>query len=179
VNRAAVGFGGNLGRPDVAFEQALSHLRTHSALTLVEVSGLYRSDPWQGPEQPDYLNGVATFETILSPRRLLDLLHEEERSAGRERRERWGPRTLDLDLLWFGDLVQQEPDLVLPHPRLPERSFVLEPLIDVAPDWRHPETHVSAAEMLDRLRRTGAVTACERIAGVALGDLIELAPCRR
>jgi 2-amino-4-hydroxy-6-hydroxymethyldihydropteridine diphosphokinase len=106
-------------------------------------------------------------------------LHEEERSGCRERRERWGPRTLDLDLLWFGDLVQQEPDLVLPHPRLPERSFVLEPLIDVAPDWRHPETHVSAAEMLDRLRGTGAVTACERIAGVALGDLIELAPCRR
>ena len=174
---AAVGFGGNLGRPDVAFEQALRHLDGNPAIRVLAVSGLYRSAPWGEPDQPDFLNGVAIVLTRLSPDELLGVLRQEERRAGRRPDRRWGPRSLDLDLLWYGDVVRDGPELTVPHPRLPERSFVLEPLAEVAPAWRHPATGASAGEMLDELGNRA--TACEAIPGIVLGGRLEELPCRR
>ena len=100
---------------------------------VVAVSTLRETDPVGVTDQPRFLNGVAALETELAPRELLDVLLAVERRLGRERRERWGPRTIDLDLLLYGDEVIDEDGLTIPHPRLHERRFVLEPLADLAP----------------------------------------------
>ncbi len=102
---------------------------------VVAVSGVYETDPVGGPGgQPPYLNAVVELETDLSPRALLGIGQGLEAAAGRVRDTRWGPRTLDVDILLVGDLTVDEPDLTVPHPRLRERAFVLVPLHDVAPD---------------------------------------------
>jgi 2-amino-4-hydroxy-6-hydroxymethyldihydropteridine diphosphokinase len=98
------------------------------------VSGVYETDPVGGPEQGPYLNAVVAIDTELSARELLALAHRLEDDAQRVREERWGPRTLDVDVLLVGDERVDEPDLVVPHPRMRERGFVLAPLHDVAPD---------------------------------------------
>lgn len=175
MTRAAVGFGGNVGRPDLAFGRALARLRREARV--VRVSRLYRSAPWGRVDQPAFLNGAVLLETSSSPRSLLALLRAEERSAGRVRGAKWGPRTLDLDLLWYGDRVSSELGLVLPHPALAERSFVLEPLAEIAPRWRHPVTGASAAGMLGTLRREGRATACERLP-FELGTALAETTCR-
>jgi 2-amino-4-hydroxy-6-hydroxymethyldihydropteridine diphosphokinase len=100
---------------------------------VIAVSPVYETDPI-GPDQPDYLNAVVAIDTDLSARSLLELAQSLERDAHRVRRERWGPRTLDVDVLLVGDEVVSEPDLEVPHPRLHERAFVRIPLADVAPD---------------------------------------------
>ena len=100
----------------------------------VAVSTLRETEPWGPVAQPSFLNGVVALETELGPRALLDLLLGIERRLGRVRSERWGPRTIDLDLLLYGDTVVDEAGLTLPHPRLHERRFALEPLAELAPD---------------------------------------------
>ena len=126
---------------------ALSRLpKTH----LLRLSPVYETDP-VGPPQPPYLNMVAELETELSPTGLLAEMLRVEKALGRERRERWGPRTLDLDLLLYGDLVLEEAGLSVPHPRLHERAFVLVPLLDLLPEGRHPLLGQSFAELLASL----------------------------
>jgi 2-amino-4-hydroxy-6-hydroxymethyldihydropteridine diphosphokinase len=177
VTRAAVGFGGNVGRPDLAFARAVARLDAEG-VRVVARSRLWCSEPWGRTDQPGFLNAAALVETSSSPRELHELLLDEERAAGRERRERWGPRTLDLDLLWFGDRVSDDPALTLPHPQLEDRAFVLEPLAEIAPEWRHPRTGASVAEMLAALRLAGNGGACERTAAF-LGEPLGVAPCPR
>jgi 2-amino-4-hydroxy-6-hydroxymethyldihydropteridine diphosphokinase len=174
VIRAAIGFGANLGAPDVAFRTALASLAAQDGVALAAVSSVWRSAPWGVVDQPEFRNGVALVETSLPPRSLLNVLIREEERGGRVRRVRWGPRTLDLDLLFHGDACVREPDLVLPHPRLTERSFVLEPLSEVAPDWCDPVSGLSVAELRDRLRRSPAWTECVRVEGSRLGRLAAL-----
>jgi 2-amino-4-hydroxy-6-hydroxymethyldihydropteridine diphosphokinase len=98
------------------------------------VSPVYETEPVGGPPQPDYLNLVVELDTDLSPRALLGLCHRLESAAGRVPGERWGPRPLDVDILLVGDLVLDEPDLTIPHPRMQERRFVMAPLADIAPE---------------------------------------------
>ncbi|HWH06741.1 MAG TPA: 2-amino-4-hydroxy-6-hydroxymethyldihydropteridine diphosphokinase [Gaiellaceae bacterium] len=129
MNTAYVGIGANLGDREATIGLALERLPG-----VVEVSALRETEPVGPVEQPRFLNCVAVLETELSPRELLDELLAIELSLGRVRGERWGPRTLDLDLLLHGDAVLDEPGLTLPHPRLHERRFVLEPLAELAPD---------------------------------------------
>jgi 2-amino-4-hydroxy-6-hydroxymethyldihydropteridine diphosphokinase len=117
---------------------------------LLRLSPVYETDP-VGPPQPPYLNMVAELETELSPKGLLAEMLRVEKALGRERRERWGPRTLDLDLLLYGDLVLEEEGLSVPHPRLHERAFVLVPLLDLLPEGRHPLLGQSFAELLASL----------------------------
>jgi 2-amino-4-hydroxy-6-hydroxymethyldihydropteridine diphosphokinase len=124
-----VGLGANLGDREATIRAALEALPG-----VVAVSSLRETDPVGVTDQPQYLNGVAALETDLSPRELLDRLLEVERGLGRERRERWGPRTIDLDLLLYGEETIEEPGLTVPHPRLHERRFALEPLSELAPD---------------------------------------------
>jgi 2-amino-4-hydroxy-6-hydroxymethyldihydropteridine diphosphokinase len=132
VIRAAIGLGSNLGDRIALLTTGLDGLRRIG--TLLDVSSLYETAPVGGPEQGPYLNAVALLETTLSARDLLTALHEIEADAGRVRRERWGPRTLDLDLLVYDELVTDGPDLAVPHPRAHEREFVLVPLVEVWPD---------------------------------------------
>ena len=130
---AALGFGGNLGDPVAAFATALRALDAHPEVAVLKLSSVWRTAPWGKLDQPEFLNRAALVETSLSARALLALVLDLERQAGRERRERWGPRTLDIDILSYGDEAIDEPGLQLPHPRLAERAFVLAPLAEIAP----------------------------------------------
>ncbi|MGX5737009.1 2-amino-4-hydroxy-6-hydroxymethyldihydropteridine diphosphokinase [Bosea thiooxidans] len=131
---AALAFGGNLGDPVAAFATALRSLRAHPAVTLGPLSSVYRTAPWGKTDQPEFLNMAALIETTLAPEDLLAFCLELERAGGRERGERWGPRTLDIDILAYGTEAIDRPGLQLPHPRIAERAFVLAPLAEIAPD---------------------------------------------
>jgi 2-amino-4-hydroxy-6-hydroxymethyldihydropteridine diphosphokinase len=147
-----VGLGGNLGDRETTLAAAVSDLGTLG--TVLAVSALYETAP-VGPPQPAYLNAAARVETPLSSRALLEDLLAIERRYGRERREKWGPRTLDLDILWIYGEVVSEGDLVVPHARLRERRFALVPLLDVAPDARHPTTGELLGDWLAELPDEG------------------------
>jgi 2-amino-4-hydroxy-6-hydroxymethyldihydropteridine diphosphokinase len=132
--RAYLALGSNLGDRDQRLRAAIDGMRVEPGVTVVAVSDVYETDPVGGPEQGPYLNAVVALDTTLTPRELLALSQRLETEACRVRTEHWGPRTLDVDVLLVGDAVVSEPDLVVPHPRLWERGFVLAPLHDVAPD---------------------------------------------
>jgi 2-amino-4-hydroxy-6-hydroxymethyldihydropteridine diphosphokinase len=133
MTRAYVGVGANLGDREATIRAALDALPG-----VVGVSTLRETDPVGVVDQPPFLNGAAVLETELPPRELLEILLAVERELGRERRERWGPRTIDLDLLLYGDESIDEPGLTVPHPRLHERRFALEPLLDLDPELSIP-----------------------------------------
>ncbi len=136
-HRAAIALGSNLGNSCAILRSALKALAQTPRLGLERRSHLYRTPP-VGPPQPDYINACAIFGTTLEPISLLNRLLEVERQFGRVRRERWGPRLLDLDLILYDDLIMDSPRLQLPHPRMTERGFVLLPLAEIAPDWVEP-----------------------------------------
>jgi 2-amino-4-hydroxy-6-hydroxymethyldihydropteridine diphosphokinase len=133
--RAYLGLGANLGDRDATIHRAVELLGRDGDVEVVAVSTLRETDPVGLVDQPRFLNGVAVVETKLSPRELLDRLLAVERVLGRTRTgPRYGPRTIDLDLLVYGDEMVDEPGLTVPHPRLAERQFALEPLAEVEPD---------------------------------------------
>jgi dihydroneopterin aldolase/2-amino-4-hydroxy-6-hydroxymethyldihydropteridine diphosphokinase len=135
--RVAVGLGSNLGNRTGYLQEAIDHLA--AVTTLVATSSIYETAPVGGPDQGAYLNAVAVVETDLAARRLLEVMLDVERRMGRVRRERWGPRTIDLDLLLHGDSAVDEPGLTVPHPRLTERRFALEPLLEAWPEATLPD----------------------------------------
>ena len=149
MTRAALGLGSNLGDRRAHLEAAVRGLA--AAGEVVAVSSFLDTEP-VGPPQPRYLNAALVLETGRTPRELLELGQELERRAGRERGGRWGPRTLDVDLLLYGDRILRERDLVVPHPRLQERLFVLEPLAEIALDWPVPGLGRTVRELLADLR---------------------------
>lgn len=128
--RAFLGLGSNLGDREATLRTAVSALGDE----VVAVSSIYETEPLGGPEQGPFLNLVVELDTVLEPRGLLELAHRLEADAGRERVERWGPRTLDVDVLWIASGPVDEPDLRIPHPRMWERRFVLAPLAELAPE---------------------------------------------
>ena len=133
--RAYVGLGANLGDREGTIRRAVELLDAEDGVVVIGVSALRETEPWGTLEQPAFVNGAVAVETDLGPRALLDRLLDVERTLGRLRDgERWGPRVIDLDLLLYGDLVVEEPGLVVPHPRLHERRFALEPLAELAPE---------------------------------------------
>ncbi|MEO6365000.1 MAG: 2-amino-4-hydroxy-6-hydroxymethyldihydropteridine diphosphokinase [Luteimonas sp.] len=138
--RAFVGLGGNLGDPAATLRDSIGELDDLPSTRLVLASRLYRSAAWGMTDQPDFINAVVLLETTLDARSLLDVLLEVERSHGRDRdaEHRWGPRTLDLDLLLYGDAVIDEPALRVPHPHLHQRAFALLPLFELAPEMVVP-----------------------------------------
>jgi len=128
--RAILGIGSNLGDRLANLQGAVDALTATDGVDVVAVSAVYETDP-VGPEQPDYLNAAVAVDTTLDPHALLDVGQRLEAEAHRVRGERWGPRTLDVDVLFYGDERIDEPDLVVPHPRWAERDFVLAPLADL------------------------------------------------
>ena len=137
--QAFVGAGSNLDDPEHQIKTALNALDQLPHTRLVAQSHWYRSAPWGGIDQPEFVNVVAEIETALDAEQLLEELLAIERRHGRMRRVRWGPRTLDLDLLLFGDAQIRTPRLKVPHPRLHERNFVLVPLADLVVDLILPD----------------------------------------
>jgi 2-amino-4-hydroxy-6-hydroxymethyldihydropteridine diphosphokinase len=153
MTRAVIAFGANLGERETTIASALTELDAHEAIDVVQVSPLLetvavRAD---GPDasHPSYLNGVAIVETALTPHAVLAVLHDIESAHGRVRTERWGDRTLDLDLIVHGEHVE-DGNLVVPHPRAHERRFVLEPWLDIDPDAVIPGRG-RVSELLERM----------------------------
>lgn len=152
---AYIGLGSNLGDRLALLGCAARRLAASGGVSSVRLSPVYETDPVGRTEQPPFLNAVAELRTTLAPRDLLALALAIERELGRVRNLRWGPRTIDLDLLTVGDRAIDEPDLQLPHPRLAERAFVLRPLADLAPDLVPPGSPASVRALLARVGETG------------------------
>ena len=133
---AYLGLGSNLGDRETHLRQALSLLG--ESVQIAAVSSVYETDPWGYTEQPAFLNMACCFRTSLAPNELLALAQDVEGRLGRVRTVRYGPRTIDVDILLYGDKVVDAPDLQIPHPGIPERAFVLEPLAEIAAEVEHP-----------------------------------------
>lgn len=149
-----IGLGGNLasaiGEPPATFRAALTMLARHGVKILAR-SQVYFSPPWPNGDGPPYYNQAVRAASRLAPGALMQLLLRVEVAHGRVRREKWGPRTLDLDLIDYQGLVTDAEHLALPHPWIEERAFVLKPLADIAPDWRHPITGRTAISAMAAL----------------------------
>ncbi len=146
---AFIALGSNLGDRLALFDRALLELRGRAGVAVTRISAVYETAPVGGPAgQGPYLNAAAELRTKLTPAALLQLLHEVENGLGRVRTERDGPRTIDLDLLFYDDLVREDAELTLPHPRLHQRLFVLQPLAEIAPGLIHPVLKRSIADLL-------------------------------
>ncbi len=143
-----IGFGSNLGDREAVFEKALERLHSNRFVSLKKVSPVYETEPVGYLPQGRFLNAVWEFETELPPQALFQELLRVENYFGRERHGKNGPRTIDLDLLAYGDLVLNGHELIVPHPRLHERIFVLKPFSDVNPAWIHPRFHRSIKDLL-------------------------------
>ena len=142
---------GPWGNPRETVERALLQL-DRDGMRLIKSSRLIISAPFGKINQPPFVNAVAQVESHLAPEAFLHKLHRIEHAAGRRRASRWGPRTLDLDLIDYRGLIRRQPSrLLLPHPGIADRIFVLKPIAEIAPDWRHPITRESARKMLARL----------------------------
>lgn len=131
---AYIGIGNNLGDKERFIQRALDALSHMTGINLLRVASLYETAPWGNTDQDWYLNTVAEIDTTFSPRELLSTLLSIENNLGRTREEKWGPRTMDLDLLLYGSKVINNPHLRVPHPRMTERAFVLVPLAELCPD---------------------------------------------
>lgn len=129
--RSYIGIGSNLGDRRKNIDEAVQKLRETEGIRVKKISRIHETEPVGGPKQPDFLNAVMQIETDLLPRQLLVAMQKIEAQLGRERTIRYGPRTIDLDILMYGDKKIDEPDLKIPHPRMNEREFVLEPLKDL------------------------------------------------
>ena len=151
-HRAYVALGSNMGDSRAYIEEALRAFSTDPRIRVEKVSSLIVTKPYGGVEQDDFLNGALALKTLLTPQELLERLHEIEQEAHRERLIHWGPRTLDLDILLYDDLVLDTPDLIIPHVEMHLRDFVLIPLAQIAPWKRHPVLGLTVSQMLADLQ---------------------------
>ena len=160
---AYIALGANLGDRQENLHAALEHLNATAGVRVTRVSSFLENPAVGGPAgSPPFLNAAAELETTLDPRALLGRLLQIERELGRERRQKWGPRTIDLDLLLYGDRVIDEPDLKVPHPLMHERRFVLHPLAEIAPGAVHPVLSLRVDALLDPLAREDSRPAAVR-----------------
>lgn len=150
-HRVYVAFGSNLGEREKLIQEALDEIKAQDFVRDMVISSFVISKPYGGVEQGDFVNGVCGFDTFLTPWELLEFLQSLEQKAHRERLVHWGPRTLDLDILLYDDLVLDHKDLTIPHKDMKNRDFVLTPLKEIAPFFRHPITQKTVEEMENEL----------------------------
>ena len=157
--RVFIGLGSNEGDRLESLSKAVRRLAQLPSTRVVQMAPIYETPPVGGPPQPDFLNSVVELDTSLDPRELLRLLQDVERALGRgPDRVRWGPRIIDLDLLLYGEVVLREPELIIPHPRMHERAFVLEPLAQLAPELLHPIFKRTVSDLLAELHSSPHAT---------------------
>lgn len=146
-----IALGSNMGDREGYLNGAVEKLNAVRGCRVKKVSDFIETPPYGVTDQADFLNGCLEMETLMYPHELLDELHRIEKEAGRERIIRWGPRTLDLDIIFYDDMIQQDDDLCIPHVEMHKRDFVLKPLCGIAPYKRHPVTGKTVKEMLDEV----------------------------
>jgi len=156
ITQLFLSLGGNLGNTREIFEGAYPLIEKKIGKISV-YSSIYQTEAWGPIPQADFLNQVLLVSTTLNPQACLTEMLAIEKEFGRERKERWGPRTLDLDLLYYGDLIIAEADLVVPHPRIAERKFILTPLAEIAPLYVDPVSGLTANAMLMACEDTSEV----------------------
>ncbi|MDO4942183.1 MAG: 2-amino-4-hydroxy-6-hydroxymethyldihydropteridine diphosphokinase [Lachnospiraceae bacterium] len=144
--------GSNMGNKEAYLKNAIQELDEHPMIHVRQVSDFLVTEPYGGVEQDDFLNGCVELETVLYPEELLDALHEIEQHAGRTREIHWGPRTLDLDILFYDDLIMDTENLTIPHREIPLRDFVLSPLSEIAPDLYHPVLNKTILQLKDECK---------------------------
>jgi 2-amino-4-hydroxy-6-hydroxymethyldihydropteridine diphosphokinase len=155
-HQALIALGSNLGQREKYVAAALNALQTTKEVEVAKVSSLYETEPVGGPSgQQKYINAVAMIRTSLSAPRLLKVCQRIEDSFERKRSVKYGPRTIDLDILAFDKAIISEPKLMIPHPLMHERRFVMEPLAEIAPNWIHPLLEMSAKQLLADMGTTG------------------------
>lgn len=147
LTRCAIALGSNIGDSRAILDRAMGILAETSGISLKAQSSWYKTAP-VGPPQPNYINGCALLDVALTPQELLAVILDIEKKFGRVRKERWGPRTLDIDIILFDDIILETPKLTIPHPRMRERAFVLVPLAEIAPDWVEPVSGLAIAQLL-------------------------------
>lgn len=152
--KCAIALGSNLGKSIDTLENALKGLANIPGIDLIATSSWYQTKPI-GPPQPDYINGCIVLQVQQNPEELLTILQAIELQFGRLRKEKWGARTLDLDILLYEDLVINTPKLTIPHPNLTERAFVLVPLAEIAPNWIEPIGKKAIAQLAKEVDCTG------------------------
>ncbi len=148
---AYVAIGSNLGDKDKYLQDAIQGLADHEQIVVTQTSSLITTEPYGGVEQDSFLNGMVEIKTLLTPHELLDYLHELEQLAGRERIVRWGPRTLDLDIVFYDKLIMEDDVLIIPHVDMENRDFVLKPMVELNPNLRHPILNKTMKQLLDAL----------------------------
>lgn len=151
-NEAFIALGSNMGDKKKYIENAVEELKNEKLCRVLKVSKLIGTEPYGVTNQDEFLNGALKMETLLTPHELLELLHRIEQEAGRKRIRRWGPRTLDLDIIFYGDQIIEEDDLCIPHIDMQNREFVLGPMCEIAPHKRHPVLKETMTEMLVKLK---------------------------
>ena len=154
---AWLSLGANIGDPPAQLAEAIRRIQAHPAISVVGQSSVLTTKPWGKTDQPDFANQVVTVETSLEPLELLDVILGIELDMGRVRKEVWGPRLIDIDILLWGNDSIEEPGLSIPHPRLHERRFVLEPLAEIAPNIIHPKLNATVRGLLDALNDSSRV----------------------
>ena len=153
-HKTYIATGSNMGDSEDLIRNAVENLDSDENCRVLQSSKMYRSRPYGGVEQEDFYNTVFCMETLYSPIELLTRLQQEEKDAGRERIVRWGPRTLDLDIIYYDDIILERPHLRIPHLDMSKRDFVLLPLSEIAPHKRHPILGLTTLEMLGRIKET-------------------------
>lgn len=157
MNKVYILLGSNLGDRTANLKTACDKISSTCGNIILR-SSLYETSPWGMPEQATFLNGVLLLETILSPEKLLEQLLRIEQQMGRVRIQKWGERLIDLDILYFNDIVLTSENLTIPHPELQNRNFTLVPLCEIAPEYLHPKLHKNTRQLLDESPDNGAVT---------------------
>lgn len=168
-----IGFGSNLGDRQEWCDRAITLMGLLPHSRLVGVSSYYETEPVDPNATLGatwFYNGVVKLETVLAPRNLLEICRETERALGRDENNRNGPRTIDFDILFYGEQIIQEPGMTIPHPRLHRRRFVLEPLVEIAPDWVHPVLKKTIKELRQQLHDQNHVRKLDLVPGSRVGS---------